>query len=238
MPSAPPSPFRPSGSPLREELPGALAGALSLLLPVWCAGCDRADTALCPPCRALLTPAPRRRALETDLAVTAALTFEGVPARIVRAFKEDGRTTLARPLGAALAAALADVAPGGAVVVPVPASRAALRRRGYAAVDLLVRRAGVRSRRLLVPGRAAGDQRGLGRDDRARNVAGTLRARPAAGLRVVVVDDVVTTGATLREAARVLRAAGAEVVGAAALASTPRRHEADPPDRDTSPIHT
>jgi predicted amidophosphoribosyltransferase len=109
------------------------------------------------------------------------------------------------------------------VVVPVPSSRAAFRRRGYAVTDLLARRAGATPRRLLVPGRAGLDQRGLGRQERARNVGGTLRARRAEGMRVVVVDDVVTTGATLDEAVRVLRRAGADVVGAAAVATTPLR---------------
>jgi len=205
---------------------------------VRCAGCDRPDADLCADCLACLAPKPERRAIEAGLAVTAALTFEGVPARVLRALKEDGRTALARPLGAALNPTLAEALSAGAVVVPVPSSRAALRRRGYAVVDLLVRRAGARPHRLLVPARAARDQRGLGRDGRERNVAGTLRARPARGLRVVIVDDVVTTGATLREAARVLRAAGADVVGAAALASTPRWRDSGAADRDTSPIHT
>jgi predicted amidophosphoribosyltransferase len=112
----------------------------------------------------------------------------------------------------------------GADVVPVPSSRSALRRRGFAVTDLLARRAGARPRRLLIPDRAAGgDQRELGIDDRARNVRGTMRAREADGARVVLVDDVVTTGATLTEAARTLRAAGAQVVGAVTVASTPRR---------------
>lgn len=91
-------------------------------------------------------------------------------------------------------------------------------------VEVLTRRAGHHPEtRLLRPARQGADQRGLGRDERVRNVAGTLRAAAdARGQRVVLVDDVVTTGATLAEAIRVLRSAGAEVVGAVTLAATPR----------------
>ncbi|WP_454261450.1 phosphoribosyltransferase family protein [Pseudoxanthomonas mexicana] len=66
------------------------------------------------------------------------------------------------------------------------------------------------------------DQRLLGRTERAANVSGSMRARGAAGAAVIVVDDVVTTGATLVEAARALRAGGARVLGAATVASTTR----------------
>jgi predicted amidophosphoribosyltransferase len=209
-------------------VPIALTGALSLLLPTSCAGCDVPDVPLCRRCRAALAPAPRLDLLGEGVPLASALTFDGVAARVIRACKEDGRTGLARPLGTALRAALAAlldaaVRPADVVVVPVPSSRAAFRRRGYAVTDLLARRAGATPRRLLVPGRAGLDQRGLGRQERARNVGGTLRARRAEGMRVVVVDDVVTTGATLDEAVRVLRRAGADVVGAAAVATTPLR---------------
>jgi predicted amidophosphoribosyltransferase len=83
---------------------------------------------------------------------------------------------------------------------------------------------GVAARPLLAPTRSVADQAGLDTSGRARNLAGALAARRCAdGLRVVVVDDVVTTGATLAEATRALRAAGAEVLGAAVVAATVRR---------------
>lgn len=203
----------------------ALADALALVLPVSCAGCDAPDTGLCPACRAAVAPLPGRavrRVLDDGLVVHSALVFDGVAARAIRALKEDGRTGLARPLGATLAALLDGLVPVGAVVVAVPSSPAALRRRGFAPVELLVRRAGRHPRRLLRGARRADDQRALGRAERRRNVDGAFVARTGEGLDVVLVDDVVTTGATLAEAARALRAAGARVVCAVTVAATPR----------------
>ena len=77
--------------------------------------------------------------------------------------------------------------------------------------------------RLLVPARVVRDQAGLTSGQRARNLQGALRAVPAAPCRVLLVDDVVTTGATLVEAARALVAQGHQVVGAAVLGATSRR---------------
>ncbi|WP_225991356.1 ComF family protein [Actinomadura montaniterrae] len=74
--------------------------------------------------------------------------------------------------------------------------------------------------------RRVADQAGLGARARRDNLSGALEAvgRAAlAGRRVVLVDDVITTGASLAEAARALRAAGADVVAAATVAATPLR---------------
>lgn len=222
------------------------ADALALLFPVSCAGCGAPDIALCPACRALVEgPGDLSRRLDGGLIVHSAFRYEGEIARMLRALKQEGRTALARPFGRALAAlpagpalpagraalpALSEgrAAPGAdlprALYVPVPTSRAAQRRRGYRVVELLLRRSGLPSASLLRAARRADDQRLLGREERARNVSGTLRALPAsAGVPVMIVDDVVTTGATLAEAARALEAAGARVIGAITVAATPRR---------------
>ena len=156
--------------------------------------------------------------------VLAAATYDGVVRELLLAHKEHGRTTLAGPLGALLARAVAAYG-AGVVLVPVPSAPAAVRARGHDHARRLAaaaaRRARVRSAPLLVGVRSVADQSGLDAVGRAANLAGALRAgRGARGLSVVVVDDVVTTGATLAEAARALTAAGADVLGAAVVAAT------------------
>ena len=90
-------------------------------------------------------------------------------------------------------------------------------------MSLLCRKAGIELARVLVHDRATVSQKTLGADDRASNLFESMRARrPLHGRKFVLIDDVVTTGATFFEAARALREAGGEVVGGAALAFTPR----------------
>lgn len=210
-----------------------LADLLDLVLPRSCAGCGAPGRTLCAACRLLLasprahTPTPAPPGLPR---LVAASSYDGPVREVLLAHKERGRLGLARPLGAALAASLLllDLPPR-VVLVPVPSSRAAVRQRGH---DHARRLASAAARRapgagvstLLVPARRVADQAGLDAGARAANLSGALRARRAlAGLPVVVVDDVVTTGATLTEAARALRAVGADVVGAAVVAATTRR---------------
>lgn len=160
--------------------------------------------------------------------VVAALTYEGVQARCIRRLKEEGETVLARPLGAALRSAVDEFSAGASqlVVVPIPTGRAAFRRRGYRVPEMLIRRAGLRVHRLLLPVRATADQRGLDVVQRGENVARSMRARHARdGADVVLIDDVITTGATLDEGARALTDAGFRVRGAVTLAATPRHRE-------------
>ncbi len=221
----------PSLSVICDRARDAARDALSVVFPVWCVGCERAGVAVCPRCAEQLRAVPVRRRLgDTEAEVVSALRFEGIAARAVRALKEEGCTGLARPLGYALRQAvdlLLEVrgVQGGAsevAVVTVPSSRAAVRRRGYVPVELLARRAGLAAERSLRLRHPVADQRGLGREARRSNVAGAFRVSWASGRPIVVVDDVVTTGATLSEAVRALRDAGADVIGAATVAATPR----------------
>lgn len=156
-------------------------------------------------------------------------------------YKERGRRELARPLGAALAASVAAGLPGGTtgrvLLVPVPSRRAAVRQRGTDTTRALAREAarclqqsGVDA--LVGPAlrlaRATADSAGLTADARAANLSGAMRVHlPRVLLRprdaLVVVDDLLTTGATLAEAARALAAADRPVTAAAVVAVTRRR---------------
>ncbi|MFJ4224685.1 ComF family protein [Microbacterium sp. NPDC089695] len=196
---------------------------LALVLAATCAGCGAVETLLCDRCRAALAPEPFDLRTPAGLPVRAAFWFDGVPATCIRRFKDDGETLLARPVGAALQSVLPAARDRHADLVPVPTSGRSLRRRGYRVPEMLLRRAGARPVSALAATRGRRDQRGLDVAHRADNVRGGMRARrEGSGRRAVVVDDVMTTGATLDEAARTLESAGYLVVSAVVLAATPR----------------
>lgn len=199
------------------------AEVAAFLLAATCAGCGDPGSLLCAQCRAELVPHAQEGMTPRGMPVRAALPMEGVAARCIRRLKDDGETLLARPLGAVLAGVLAPEATPHTWIVPVPTARRAFRRRGYRVPDLLIRRAGAHPQPFLSAATMAVDQRSLGARARDENVRGTMRARRRGdGAAAVIVDDVVTTGATLDEAARALEAAGFRVVAALALAATPR----------------
>jgi len=219
--------LRPGASVVRHRAAALLGALQELVLPVPCTGCGAVGPPICADCRLALHPAPVQRLVGAPpLPVVSGLPYDGVARAVLLAFKNDGRTEHGPPLAAALLAALTIAVQGldaPPELVPMPSTIRSSRDRGYDPVRVVLRRAGLPSRRLLRLQRRGEDQRDLGRAERQANAAGSMRSLPAAGARVLLVDDVVTTGSTLLEAARAVREAGGTVLGAVTVASTPVR---------------
>jgi ComF family protein len=227
-----------AGRDLRQRGRMDLAtAAADLLLGAACPGCGRPSRALCATCSASVAPRPRVVRI-SPLDVAASGEHAGVLRLAIVAWKEEGRTSLLRPLAHLLAASVVEVVAHSSapvILVPVPTSRRSRMARGADVIDQLareaadlLRRAGadVTVRQALRVARRTADQSGLGARERARNVAGAfvLRSgRSLAGADIVVVDDIVTTGATIGEAVRALTAAGHRPIAAATMAYRPLR---------------
>jgi ComF family protein len=213
-----------------------LREVLDFFLPPLCAGCGALTSGepLCPrcdepPCDPL--PAPPRPLA----AWRAGVSYEGRAAEWVQRFKypqpgfrglDPGADAVAIAWALRAAHAL-DAVPD--AVVPVALHPRRLRERGFSPPVMLARaiarEVGARFAPVLLERvRDTPSQTGLNRRDRRRNVANAFRARGPAPPRVWLVDDVVTTGATLAAAARALRRAGAREICALAAAHRPLVH--------------
>lgn len=223
------------------------SGLLGLIWPTRCVACGVPDVECCAECRAQLRLAEGRvlRARTTaGVPVYVAGPYAGPPRALLLACKHGGRTVFARQLGALLRAPLRDALRNAhgrtpPVLVAAPSRASRVRARGFRHVELIARAAlrgwgpGSPRPRLLpgvlraLPGRRA--QVGLDAAARRRNaarVAVRRAARPILWHReVILVDDIVTTGATVDGACRALEGAGARVIGVVALCLVERHGE-------------
>jgi predicted amidophosphoribosyltransferase len=226
-----------------------LAALVDLVLPANCAGCDGPSSRLlCAACAGDLAAAVPHRVRPTPepdgLPATVALAgYEGTFGTAIVGYKDRGRRGLVRPLGDRLADAVrACVSTRGPVLlVPVPGTAAAVRKRHGDHMTGLARRAAQALRRSGRPAAVANPVRALPRPD-STHLSATARAAAAAtafdthparmpairhavaaGVTVVLVDDVMTTGVTLCAVARTLERSGIPVRHAAVLAATRRR---------------
>ena len=202
---------------------------LGLIAPPLCAACGavagRAEP-LCGRCRARvdwLGPLPVDAA---GVRAWAPVAYRGPARDLVRALKFGGAWGAAETMAAQIAAnAPSEVLRG--VLVPVPLHPRRHRRRGYDQALLLARalaeRTGLELRRCLERTGSARAQVGRSRAERLTGPPGEIRATEAPPRRVLLVDDVLTTGATLAACAAALKAGGTRDIAALAYARTPGR---------------
>jgi ComF family protein len=202
---------------------------LDLLAPPLCWSCGAPavrEASLCRACRRELRFLATTPVGLHGLEVWAPVAYEGPARDLVKALKFHGATRLAREMAALIVANAPGAMLGGALV-PVPIHPARRRARPFNQAALIAAAISARTGLALVDclRRAGPDHRqvGRGRSARLRGVAGSIEAIGRSPPSILLVDDVVTTGATLVACAHALRAAGCECVRAIAFARTAGR---------------
>lgn len=210
---------------------------LDLALPGTCVGCGREGLPLCPACAPaldarLVEPPGTPIGLPADiptplLQIDWCAPFRGTVRSALHAIKYGAEQRLADPLGEAIARRWRRIGVGADLVVHVPVHADRRRVRGYDQAQLIATvaagRLGLEHRPALVRERATTAQFDLDRRHRSTNVAGAFIVAPshAAAVRghwILLVDDVLTTGATLAACATALESAGAAAVSAITVA--------------------
>jgi ComF family protein len=205
-------------------LQALLTEILDLWAPVGCAACNSPYPTFPPmvPVMCTLCAHGLEPASEPPPGVLVPLAYGGPLARAIHRAKWSDTPATARALGTLLAHQLAGQIPAADVVIPVPLHGRRLAVRGFNQAVEMARSLGPPlALNTVLRRRDTPSQRGLGRNERLANVHNAfvpIRSDALTGLRVLIVDDVVTTGATLTEVASAARSAGAVQVTCVALA--------------------
>jgi len=196
----------------------ALTKLSQLIFPSRCFGCRVLGPTICSTCRSDWHPHYYKTKFD-GLTVHSALVYTPTASKIILAAKESGLRGADELLMDAITHVLEKAIPDNTLyrLIPVPSSKASQRRRGRSFIVDLVsqisQRTGIPMIDCLQLSRRVLDQSGLHRDERATNLAGAFTLSSRARGELILVDDVVTTGATLREAARAVNSQGFQAVG-------------------------
>lgn len=190
------------------------------LLDTRCVGCREWGTLACNRCVTQWTRYPIRDATPSGIPVIALGRYRGGLRAVILAAKHRGAHAIIRRLGDALQEA---VRPFGEItVIPMPSSRPGFLARGYGLSQSIAKTIGRPIADCLVL-EDSGSQRDRSRSDRQKRAIQLGLHRPSVGTRVVIVDDVVTTGASANAAIRACHEAGIRVVAVVAIASAQER---------------
>ena len=208
----------------------ALIELLNYFLPTNCCLCQKIGGALCDSCQVNFKIKPRQTSRE-NLIGFSLCDYSDEAITLIHSFKEGGESALSKSLGALLAQSFATEL-ANANLIPIPSARTSSIKRGFQPAQqlalALASSARLKLNRLplvqscLTFNREVLDQAALSSSARAKNLSGAMSSIKPVGT-CWLVDDVVTTGATVLEAARAVRAAGGQVAGFITFAESVRK---------------
>lgn len=196
------------------------------LFPQACVGCGKPGMRMCGECKDEWSRAPQRVTTLTDphVPVWSLGEFGGVRRKTIINLKERGRTDAVRYLGPVVAAAVEHLKALGEVeedivLLPAPTRMRSAQQRGGDPVELICRASGLRTERVLWHRPSVADSVGLDVSQRRRNLSGNVFLTRIPSSAVLIVDDVITTGATLAESVAVLTSGNVKIRGALGLSN-------------------
>ena len=189
----------------------------SLIFPSRCIGCMQLGPTICSQCRLSWHPHIFRTHVD-NLPVTSSIIYSPIAARILVAAKEANRksadTLIIDAMQHVLENYKGDIT--NLTFIPMPSSKKALRKRGRNFIEFICEELNISYSSILFHQRSVKDQSGLNAQERRLNLVGAFGLKSSVRIYgdIVLIDDVVTTGSTLREARRALSAGGLQVSAA------------------------